>query len=116
MKRQPGIETAEKLSALQRALNIKTKKMKELAAQINMYQAKVNIFIFRQTNLSMTSKKLKKKYKKSKESITNRKKDKLLQKKTNKYLCKFDLIHFLFQMLSFFHNIKQKPYKFIACP
>lgn len=41
MKRQPGIETAEKLSALQRALNIKTKKMKELAAQINMYQAKV---------------------------------------------------------------------------
>jgi len=41
MKRQPGFETAEKLSALQRALNIKTKKMKELAAQINMYQAKV---------------------------------------------------------------------------
>ena len=103
MKRQPGIETAEKLSALQRALNIKTKKMKELAAQINMYQAKVNIFIFRQTNLSMTSKKLKKKYKKSKESITNRKKDKLLQKKINKYLCKFDFIHFLFRKYLFIH-------------
>lgn len=45
MKRQPGFEVAEKLSVLQRALNIKTKKMKELAAQINMYQAKV-LFLF----------------------------------------------------------------------
>jgi hypothetical protein len=42
MKRQPGLEVAEKLSILQRNLNSKTRKMKELAAQINMYQAKVN--------------------------------------------------------------------------
>ena len=46
MKRQPGLEVAEKLSVLQRSLNIKTKKMKELAAQINMYQAKVLHFIY----------------------------------------------------------------------
>ena len=44
MKRQPGLEVAEKLSLLQRTLNVKTKKMKELAAQINMYQAKTNEF------------------------------------------------------------------------
>jgi CRISPR/Cas system CSM-associated protein Csm2 small subunit len=44
MKKQPGLETAEKLSALQRALNVKTKKMKELAAEINMHQANVNLF------------------------------------------------------------------------
>lgn len=43
MKRQPGLEVAEKLSIMQRSLNIKTRKMKELAAQINMYQAKVTI-------------------------------------------------------------------------
>ena len=42
MKRQPGLETAEKLSIMQRNLNVKTNKMKELAAQINMYQAKSN--------------------------------------------------------------------------
>jgi hypothetical protein len=41
MKRQPGLDVAEKLSILQRNLNTKTNKMKELAAQINMYQAKV---------------------------------------------------------------------------
>lgn len=29
---------------MQRSLNLKTKKMKELAAQINMYQAKTNEF------------------------------------------------------------------------
>ena len=44
MKRQPGLEIAEKLSMMQRSLNLKTKKMKELAAQINMYQAKTNEF------------------------------------------------------------------------
>ena len=44
MKRQPGLKVAEKLSMMQRSLNVKTKKMKELAAQINMYQAKTNEF------------------------------------------------------------------------
>ena len=41
MKRQPGLKVAEKLSILQRNLNVKTNKMKMLAAEINMYQAKV---------------------------------------------------------------------------
>ena len=46
MKRQPGLKVAEKLSILQRNLNVKTNKMKMLAAEINMYQAKVfNFFI-----------------------------------------------------------------------
>ncbi len=43
MRKQPGIETAERLSILHRTLNVKTNKMKELAAQINMYQANVLI-------------------------------------------------------------------------
>lgn len=47
MKRQPGLEVAEKLSILQKSLNSKTRKMKELAGEINMYQAKVIILLFR---------------------------------------------------------------------
>lgn len=35
---------AERLSILQRGLTTKTSKLKELAAQINMYQAKTNEF------------------------------------------------------------------------
>lgn len=75
MKKQPGLEVAEKLSALQRALNIKTKKMKELAAQINMYQAKVFYFLCSPTNLSMILKRPTNKSKKLKESITSKRKD-----------------------------------------
>lgn len=44
MKKQPGLETAEKLSILQKNLNSKTRKMKEMAGEINMYQAKTNQF------------------------------------------------------------------------
>lgn len=47
MKRQPGLEVAEKLSILQKSLNSKTRKMKELAGEINMYQAKVDLSICR---------------------------------------------------------------------
>jgi len=46
MKKQPGLEVAESLSILQRGLSTKTSKLKELAAQINMYQAKTNEFKF----------------------------------------------------------------------
>lgn len=42
MKRQPGLEVAEQLSLLQKNLNSRTRKMKELAGEINMYQAKTN--------------------------------------------------------------------------
>ena len=48
MKRQPGLDVAEQLSILQKNLNSKTRKMKEYAGEINMYQAKVPISIFRQ--------------------------------------------------------------------
>lgn len=47
MKRQPGLEVAEQLSILQKNLNSKTRKMKELAGEINMYQAKVYLLLFR---------------------------------------------------------------------
>lgn len=77
MKRQPGLEVAEKLSALQRALNIKTKKMKELAAQINMYQAKVpHLLLHRQTNLSTRSSALKNRSSRQSVNTTNRRKEK----------------------------------------
>ena len=46
MKKQPGLEVAETLLVMQKNINNKTKKMKELAAQINMYQAKTNEFKF----------------------------------------------------------------------
>jgi prefoldin subunit 5 len=49
--------------------------MKELAAQINMYQAKVNIILYRQTNLNMTLKKLKNKFNRLKESTINKRRD-----------------------------------------
>jgi uncharacterized protein YlxW (UPF0749 family) len=42
MKKQPGLEAAEQLSILQKNLNSKTRKLKEYAGEINMYQAKVN--------------------------------------------------------------------------
>jgi predicted transcriptional regulator len=41
MKRQPGLDEAEKISVLQRLLNTKTRQMKALASEINMYQAQV---------------------------------------------------------------------------
>lgn len=56
MKRQPGLDVAEQLSILQKNLNSKTRKMKELAGEINMYQAKVVAVVFRQTSSSTTSK------------------------------------------------------------
>ena len=49
MKRQPGLEVAEKLSILQKNLNSKTRKMKEYAGEINMYQAKVVMTLYRPT-------------------------------------------------------------------
>lgn len=39
MKRQPGIEEAKQISTLQQSLKNKTRQMKALAAELNMYQA-----------------------------------------------------------------------------
>ena len=49
MKRQPGLDVAEKLSIMQKKLNSRTNKMKEFAGEINMYRAKVQLYLFRQT-------------------------------------------------------------------
>jgi len=43
MKRQPGIEEAKMISKCQQNLKNKTRQMKSLAAELNMYQAQVNI-------------------------------------------------------------------------
>lgn len=42
MKKQPGLEAAQQLSILQKSLNSKTRKLKEMAGEINMYQASTN--------------------------------------------------------------------------
>jgi hypothetical protein len=44
MKRQPGIEEAKSISKCQENLKNKTRKMKALAAELNMYQAQVTHF------------------------------------------------------------------------
>jgi hypothetical protein len=39
MRKQPGLEEAEKISVLQEKMKGKTRQMKSLAAELNMYQA-----------------------------------------------------------------------------
>jgi hypothetical protein len=46
LARQPGPEVAEQLSIYQQNLKEKTKQMKAMAAELNMYQAQVNSEIF----------------------------------------------------------------------
>jgi hypothetical protein len=57
-----------------------------------MYQAKVNISLFRQTNLSTILKRLKKKFKRLKENIMSKRKDNKLQNRMKRFCNKFDLI------------------------
>lgn len=85
MKRQPGLEVAEKLSILQKSLNSKTRKMKELAGEINMYQAKVNLMPFRPIRWSTISNAFKKRYNKSGESTTSKRRENKSTKKTKNY-------------------------------
>ncbi len=90
MKRQPGLDVAEGLSVLQKNLNSKTRKMKELAGQINMYQAKVIKNIFRQINSNMTSSALKNRSNKSAVNTTNRKRESKLINKTKRSSNKYE--------------------------
>ena len=90
MKRQPGLETAQKLSILQKNLDSKTRKMKEFAGEINMYQAKVLILLFRQINLSMTFKELRKKSKRLDVNIMSKRKENKLVKRTKRFYTRFD--------------------------
>lgn len=55
-----------------------------------MYQAKVNILLFRPTNLIMTLRRLRNRFKRSKESTINKRKDNRLHQKTKKFYNKFD--------------------------
>ena len=57
---------------MQRSLNVKTKKMKELAAQINMYQAKTNEFKYDIERTQKEIQEIKRKYneQKKREQIT----------------------------------------------
>ena len=43
MKRQPGIEEAKMISTYQQTIKQKTRQMKAMAAELNMYQAQVVI-------------------------------------------------------------------------
>lgn len=45
MKRQPGIDEAKTISKCQQGLKNKTRQMKSLAAELNMYQAQVSYCI-----------------------------------------------------------------------
>ena len=58
---------------MQKTLDSKTRKMKEFAGEINMYQAKVPIILNRLTNLNTTLNALRKKFRRSDVSTTNRK-------------------------------------------
>lgn len=90
MKRQPGLEVAEKLSIMQKTLDSKTRKMKEFAGEINMYQAKVKSFIFSQTNSNTTSKELRNRSKKSSVNTMSRRRENRLVSRIKRYYSKAD--------------------------
>ncbi len=79
MRKQPGLEVAEKLSIMQRGLTTKTSKLKELAAQINMYQAKTNEFKFDIERTQKEIQEIRRKYNEQKKrEMVNRENEKVL--------------------------------------
>merc|ERR1711918_146601 len=62
LARQPGPEVAEQLSVYQTNLREKTKQMKAMAAELNMYQAQVNEYKFEIERLTRALQDVKKKY------------------------------------------------------
>merc|ERR1711861_101410 len=62
LARQPGPEVAEQLSIYQQNLREKTKQMKAMAAELNMYQAQVNEYKFEIERLTRELQDVKKKY------------------------------------------------------
>merc|ERR1711988_1578382 len=62
LARQPGPEVAEQLSVYQTNLREKTKQMKAMAAELNMYQAQVNEYKFEIERLTRGLQDVKKKY------------------------------------------------------
>merc|ERR1712072_1311254 len=62
LARQPGPEVAEQLSVYQTNLREKTKQMKAMASELNMYQAQVNEYKFEFERLTRELQDVKKKY------------------------------------------------------
>merc|ERR1711916_174839 len=76
LARQPGPEVAEQLSVYQSSLRNKTRQMKSMASELNMYQAQVNEFKYEIERLARELSDVKKRYyeQKRKEQI-NRERD-----------------------------------------
>ncbi|EAR92616.3 flagellar associated protein, putative (macronuclear) [Tetrahymena thermophila SB210] len=127
MQKQPGPEEAKMLSSLQQNLKQRTRQMKALAAELNMYQAQVlitisnqilvkvlnyNFNINRQTNTSTTQKSLTKKSKKQKENIQNNvKRNKFKKNKCNMLNQNEEINQFSYIYYQRKFNLKIKHYK-----
>lgn len=80
MKKQPGLEAAEKLSLLQKTLNSKTRKLKEMAGEINMYQAKTNQYKYDIERIVKEIQEIRRKYNEQKKrEQLNQENEKILQ-------------------------------------
>merc|ERR1739843_76844 len=62
LARQPGPEVAEQLSIYQQNLREKTRQMKAMASELNMYQAQVNEYKFEIERLTRELQDVKRKY------------------------------------------------------
>merc|ERR1711871_46034 len=62
LARQPGPEVAEQLSVYQSSLRNKTRQMKAMASELNMYQAQVNEFKYEIERLTRELQDVKRKY------------------------------------------------------
>jgi chromosome segregation ATPase len=62
LARQPGPEVAEQLSVYQQNLREKTRQMKAMASELNMYQAQVNEYKFEIDRLTRELQEVKRRY------------------------------------------------------
>ena len=62
LARQPGPEVAEQLSVFQQGLRDKTKSMKAMASELNMYQAQINESKFEMERVTRELQDVKRKY------------------------------------------------------
>merc|ERR1719311_887166 len=62
LARQPGPEVAEQLSVYQQGLRDRTKSMKAIASELNMYQAQVNQSKYEMDRLTRELQEVKRKY------------------------------------------------------
>lgn len=62
MKRQPGVDEAKMISTYQQSLRQKTRQMKAMAAELNMYQAQVNEYKYEIDRLNRELQEIKTRY------------------------------------------------------